>query len=72
VKIGAPVTDITAGILGCGGPCWPHCIPARSTGQGQMVDTSLFEAGIIHTYWQSAILLCRQAERTGRWGRPTR
>jgi len=26
-----------------------------STGQGQMVDTSLFEAGIIHTYWQSAI-----------------
>jgi len=26
-----------------------------SSGQGQMVDTSLFEAGIIHTYWQSAI-----------------
>ena len=25
------------------------------TGQGQRVDTSLFEAGIIQTYWQSAI-----------------
>jgi crotonobetainyl-CoA:carnitine CoA-transferase CaiB-like acyl-CoA transferase len=27
------------------------------TGQGQRVDTSLFEAGIVHTYWQSAIAL---------------
>jgi len=27
------------------------------TGVGQRVDTSLFEAGIIHTYWQSAITL---------------
>ena len=25
------------------------------TGEGQRVDTSLFEAGIVHTYWQSAI-----------------
>ena len=25
------------------------------TGEGQRVDTSLFEAGITHTYWQSAI-----------------
>ncbi|MEK7820956.1 MAG: CaiB/BaiF CoA-transferase family protein, partial [Pseudomonadota bacterium] len=25
------------------------------TGRGQRVDTSLFEAGIVHTYWQSAI-----------------
>src|SRR6266853_3564970 len=54
VKIGAPVTDITAGILGCVGVL--AALHARaSTGQGQMVDTSLFEAGIIHTYWQSAI-----------------
>jgi crotonobetainyl-CoA:carnitine CoA-transferase CaiB-like acyl-CoA transferase len=54
VKIGAPVTDITAGILGCVGILAAlHC--RASTGQGQMVDTSLFEAGIIHTYWQSAI-----------------
>jgi crotonobetainyl-CoA:carnitine CoA-transferase CaiB-like acyl-CoA transferase len=27
------------------------------TGQGQMVDSSLFEAGITQTYWQSAIYL---------------
>src|SRR5260370_4070658 len=54
VKIGAPVTDIAAGILGCVGIL--AALHARaSTGQGQIVDTSLFEAGIIHTYWQWAI-----------------
>ncbi len=43
-----------AGILGCvGGLAALHA--RASTGQGQMVDTSLFEAGIIQTYWQSAI-----------------
>ncbi|NDQ55493.1 MAG: CoA transferase [Acidipila sp.] len=54
VKLGAPVTDITAGILACVGIL--AALHSRTaTGQGQMVDTSLFEAGIIHTYWQSAI-----------------
>ena len=54
VKIGAPVTDITAGILGCVGIL--AALHSRaSSGHGQMVDTSLFEAGIMHTYWQSAI-----------------
>src|SRR6266446_271831 len=54
VKLGAPVTDITAGILACVGIL--AALHSRSsTGQGQMVDTSLFEAGIMHTYWQSAI-----------------
>jgi crotonobetainyl-CoA:carnitine CoA-transferase CaiB-like acyl-CoA transferase len=54
VKMGAPVTDITAGILACVGVL--AALHSRaSTGQGQMVDTSLFEAGIVHTYWQSAI-----------------
>ena len=54
VKMGAPVTDITAGILACVGIL--AALHARaSSGQGQMVDTSLFEAGILHTYWQSAI-----------------
>lgn len=54
MKAGAPVTDITAGILACVGIL--AALHARaSTGQGQMVDTSLFEAGIIHTYWHSAI-----------------
>jgi len=54
VKTGAPVTDITAGILACVGVL--AALHSRTTtGQGQMVDTSLFEAGIIFTYWQSAI-----------------
>jgi len=54
VKVGAPVTDITAGILACAGilAALHH---RASTGRGQMVDTSLFEAGITQTYWQSAI-----------------
>src|SRR5713101_8072119 len=54
VKVGAPVTDITAGILACVG-ILAALHSRESSGQGQMVDTSLFEAGIIHTYWQSAI-----------------
>src|ERR1700722_17308493 len=54
MKAGAPVTDITAGILACVGVL--AALHAReSTGHGQMVDTSLFEAGITHTYWHSAI-----------------
>ncbi len=56
VKVGAPVTDITAGILGAMGVL--AALHHRSnTGEGQFVDTSLFEAGIVQTYWQSAIAL---------------
>jgi crotonobetainyl-CoA:carnitine CoA-transferase CaiB-like acyl-CoA transferase len=54
VKMGAPVTDITAGILACVG-ILAALYSRAASGQGQMVDTSLFEAGIVHTYWQSAI-----------------
>jgi crotonobetainyl-CoA:carnitine CoA-transferase CaiB-like acyl-CoA transferase len=54
MKLGAPVTDITAGILGCVG-ILAALYSRASSGQGQMVDTSLFEAGIIQTYWHSAI-----------------
>ena len=44
VKVSAPVTDITAGILGALGVVgYAHKL---QTGEGQMVDTSLFEAGI--------------------------
>lgn len=53
-KVGAPVTDITAGILACVG-ILAALHSRESTGQGQMVDTSLFEAGIVHTYWHSAM-----------------
>ena len=56
VKVGAPVTDITAGILAAMGVL--AALHARTqTGKGQFVDTSLFEAGIVQTYWQSAIAL---------------
>ena len=54
MKVGAPLTDITAGILGATGVL-AALINREKTGKGQKVDTSLFEAGIIHTYWQSAI-----------------
>lgn len=54
VKAGAPVTDITAGILGALGIVSAYTHRLR-TGEGQRVDTSLFEAGVTHTYWQSAI-----------------
>jgi crotonobetainyl-CoA:carnitine CoA-transferase CaiB-like acyl-CoA transferase len=52
-KCGAPLTDITAGILAAMG-ILAALFNRQKTGQGQRVDTSLFEAGIIHTYWQSA------------------
>jgi len=54
VKVGAPITDITAGILAALGVLAAY-VERLKTGKGQRVDTSLFEAGIIHTYWQSAI-----------------
>lgn len=54
VKCGAPMTDITAGILAAMGVLAAYAHRLK-TGEGQRVDTSLFEAGIVHTYWQSAI-----------------
>ena len=56
IKCGAPMADITAGILGAMGVLAAY-IQRTKTGQGQRVDTSLFEAGIVHTYWQSAIAM---------------
>ena len=56
VKVGAPLTDITAGILGALGAV-SALVQRNASGQGQKVDTSLFEAGIVHTYWQSAICM---------------
>jgi len=54
VKLGPPISDITAGILAAMGVCaaWAHRLAG---GEGQRVDTSLFEAAITQTYWQSAI-----------------
>lgn len=54
VKCGPPLTDITAGILGAMGVTTALFARER-TGQGQRVDTSLYEAGIAQTFWQSAV-----------------
>jgi len=56
VKVGSPVTDINAGMLAAIGVLAAYVHRLR-TGEGQLVDTSLFEAGIMQTYWQSAIYL---------------
>src|SRR3954470_14119799 len=56
VKSGAPVTDITAGIVAAMGVLAAY-VHRLKTGEGQEVDTSLFEAGVVQTYWQSAIAL---------------
>ena len=54
VKSGAPVCDINAGILAALGIVGAY-VHRLKTGEGQLVDTSLYEAGIQQTYWQSAI-----------------
>src|SRR6056297_322031 len=54
VKPGAPISDITAGIIAAMGGSAAYA-RALQTGEGQKVDTSLFEAAITQTYWQSAI-----------------
>src|SRR5438874_459213 len=56
VKCGAPLSDITAGILAAMGILAAY-IHRLKTGEGQCVDTSLFEAALVQTYWQAAIAL---------------
>jgi crotonobetainyl-CoA:carnitine CoA-transferase CaiB-like acyl-CoA transferase len=56
VKVGAPVTDIAAGILAAMAIAAAYAEKLRS-GLGQRIDASLFEAGVTLTYWQSAIAL---------------
>src|SRR5713226_1858823 len=56
VKCGAPLSDITAGLLACMGilAAYSHRL---KTGEGQWVETSLYEAALVQTYWQSTIAL---------------
>jgi crotonobetainyl-CoA:carnitine CoA-transferase CaiB-like acyl-CoA transferase len=56
VKAGAPIADITAGLLATIGVLAALQMRER-TGSGQMVDTSLMEAGAILSYWQAAMHL---------------
>jgi crotonobetainyl-CoA:carnitine CoA-transferase CaiB-like acyl-CoA transferase len=56
VKCGAPLSDITAGIIAALGvlAAYTHRL---KTGKGQWVETSLYEAALVQTYWQAAIAL---------------
>ena len=56
VKCGPPVCDINGGMLGALGIVAAY-VHRLKTGVGQMVDTSLLEAGIHTTFWHSAIFL---------------
>ncbi len=56
VKVGAPIADIGAGILGAVG-ILAALAQRERTGRGQYVESSLFEASIYYTFWQSAIAL---------------
>ncbi len=54
VKHGAPTCDINAGMLGALGVVAAY-VHRLKTGEGQLVDTALFEAGIHQTFWHAAI-----------------
>jgi crotonobetainyl-CoA:carnitine CoA-transferase CaiB-like acyl-CoA transferase len=53
-KSGTSIADINAGILAALGIV-SALVSRATTGRGQMVETSLMEAAIQQTYWQSAI-----------------
>ena len=65
VKPGNPVADINAGLLAAMGVIAAYVHKLR-TGEGQVVDTSLMEAGLQQTYWHAAIFFA-----TGRSPEPT-
>ncbi len=53
VKVGVPIADLNAGMYAAYGVLCAYIHRLR-TGKGQLVDTSLFEAGIAYTIWESA------------------
>ena len=53
-KVGVPITDLTAGLFGANGVMAAY-VHALKTGEGQMVDTSLMEAGVAYTVWESSV-----------------
>jgi crotonobetainyl-CoA:carnitine CoA-transferase CaiB-like acyl-CoA transferase len=54
VKVGVPICDLNAGMFTALGILAAY-VHKQRTGEGQMVDTSLLEAGIAYTPWESAI-----------------
>ena len=54
LRHGVPVTDLAAGIYGAFGILAAY-VERLKTGRGQHVETSLLEAGIAYTIWESAV-----------------
>jgi formyl-CoA transferase len=54
-KAGVPLTDIGAGML-CAVGILAALLAREETGEGQRVDTSLFEAGLVYGAWEATEL----------------
>jgi crotonobetainyl-CoA:carnitine CoA-transferase CaiB-like acyl-CoA transferase len=54
VKVGVPISDLNAGMYACYAILSAYIHRLRA-GQGQRIDTSLLEASIAYTFWESAI-----------------
>ena len=54
VKVGVPIADLNAGLYACYAILAAY-IHRLKTGQGQHIDTSLLEAGLAYTFWESSI-----------------
>lgn len=55
VKCGLPITDLTAGLI-CANAILVAVIARQQTGAGQHIDTSLFDAAIALSVWESSEL----------------
>ncbi|RZU32602.1 CaiB/BaiF CoA transferase family protein [Blastococcus saxobsidens] len=63
-KVGVPICDLNAGVFAAYGVLSAY-IHRLKTGEGQFVDTSLLEAGIAYTVWETAMFFA-----TGEVARP--
>ncbi len=55
VKAGVPVADLAAGLY-CAAGILAACLAREQTGRGQYIDTSLYEAGLALSVWETAEL----------------
>jgi len=66
VKCGVPVADLSAGLL-CAVGILAACLSRTITGRGQAVDTSLYDAALAMSVWETAELWAT-GEAPGRLG----